>query len=67
MPRVGFEHTIPVLERAKTVHALNREATGIGDIKFCLYKMSRDLQWGIRPHEERDKCDHESNYTTQRE
>jgi hypothetical protein len=24
MPRVGFEPTIPVLERAKTVHALNR-------------------------------------------
>jgi hypothetical protein len=22
MPRVGFEHTIPVFERAKTVHAV---------------------------------------------
>jgi hypothetical protein len=30
MPRVGFEHTIPVFERAKTVHALDRAATAIG-------------------------------------
>jgi hypothetical protein len=27
---MGFEPTIPVLERAKTVHALDREATVIG-------------------------------------
>jgi hypothetical protein len=30
MPRVGFESTIPVFERAKTVHALDRAATAIG-------------------------------------
>jgi hypothetical protein len=30
MPRVGFEPTIPVFERAKTVHALGRAATVIG-------------------------------------
>jgi hypothetical protein len=30
MPRMGFEPTIPVFERAKTVHALERAATGIG-------------------------------------
>jgi hypothetical protein len=30
MPRVGFEHTIAVFERTKTVHALNRPATVIG-------------------------------------
>jgi hypothetical protein len=30
MPRVGFEPTIPVLERAKKVHALDRAATVIG-------------------------------------
>jgi hypothetical protein len=30
MPRVGFEPTIPVLEQAKTVHALDRAATVIG-------------------------------------
>jgi hypothetical protein len=26
MPQVGFQPTIPVFERAKTVHALNRAA-----------------------------------------
>jgi hypothetical protein len=30
MPRVGFEPTIPVFERAKTVNALDRAATVIG-------------------------------------
>jgi hypothetical protein len=29
MPRVGFEPTIPVLKRAKTVHALDRMAIAI--------------------------------------
>jgi hypothetical protein len=32
MPRMGFEPTIPVLQRAKTVHALDRAATVIGSI-----------------------------------
>jgi hypothetical protein len=36
MPRVGFEPTIPVFERAKTVHALDRSATVVGG--FCTYK-----------------------------
>jgi hypothetical protein len=31
MPRVGFEFTIPVFERAKTFHALCRADTVIGD------------------------------------
>jgi hypothetical protein len=31
MPRVGFEPTIPVFERVKTVHALERAATVIGE------------------------------------
>jgi hypothetical protein len=31
MPSVGFEHTIPAFERAKTVHALNLEASVIGN------------------------------------
>jgi hypothetical protein len=31
MPRVGFGPTIPVFERATTVHALDRAATVIGD------------------------------------
>jgi hypothetical protein len=30
MTQVGFEPTIPVFERAKTVHALDRAATVIG-------------------------------------
>jgi hypothetical protein len=30
LPRVGFEDTIPVFERAKMVHALGRAATVIG-------------------------------------
>jgi hypothetical protein len=30
MPRVGFELTIPVFQREKTVHALDRAATVIG-------------------------------------
>jgi hypothetical protein len=32
MPQGGFEPTIPVFERAKTVHALDRASTGIGCI-----------------------------------
>jgi hypothetical protein len=34
MPREGLEPTIPVLERAKTVHALDRTATAIGVIRM---------------------------------
>jgi hypothetical protein len=30
MPWVGFEHTVPASERAKTVHALDRSATVTG-------------------------------------
>jgi hypothetical protein len=30
MPRAGFESTIPVLERLKTVHALDLAAIGAG-------------------------------------
>jgi hypothetical protein len=33
MPRVGFESTTPVFERAKTVHVLDRAATVIGKAK----------------------------------
>jgi hypothetical protein len=36
MPRVGFESTIPVFERAKTVHALDRAATVIGSLAAYL-------------------------------
>jgi hypothetical protein len=30
MPQVGFEPTIPVFERAKTVHTLDRPTTVVG-------------------------------------
>jgi hypothetical protein len=44
MPRVGFEPTIPAFERAKTVHALDREDTVIG---WCnLWKdLFRESRW----------------------
>jgi hypothetical protein len=32
MPRAGSEPTTPVLERGKTVHALERAATAIGSL-----------------------------------
>jgi hypothetical protein len=34
MPRVRFEPTISVFERAKAVHALDRAATVIGEVPF---------------------------------
>jgi hypothetical protein len=36
MPRVGFELTTPVFQRAKTVHALGRVSTVIGKVKLSL-------------------------------
>jgi hypothetical protein len=36
MPRVGFEPKIPVFERTKAVHALDREATVIGTRVFTM-------------------------------
>jgi hypothetical protein len=39
MPRVGFEPTIPVFERAKTVHAIDRRATAIGLIQYYAPKL----------------------------
>jgi hypothetical protein len=38
MPPVGFEPTISVLERAKTVHALDRATTVIGIFSFIVLK-----------------------------
>jgi hypothetical protein len=39
MPRVGFEPTIPVSERAKTVHALDRATTVIGATEIEGYEI----------------------------
>jgi hypothetical protein len=36
MPGVGFEPTIPVSERPKMVHALDRGATVVGNIYFSV-------------------------------
>jgi hypothetical protein len=38
MPRVGFESTMPVLERAKTFHTLDRAATVLGIWEYSLHK-----------------------------
>jgi hypothetical protein len=36
MPRMGFEPTIPVFERAKAFYALDRAAAVIGDSKLTV-------------------------------
>jgi hypothetical protein len=41
MPQVRFEPTIPVFERAKTVHALDRAATVIGHLSIIHIILSR--------------------------
>jgi hypothetical protein len=44
MPRVGFEPTTLVFDRAKTVHALDGEAPVIGyELIFCIYLLTRSL------------------------
>jgi hypothetical protein len=47
MPRVEFEPTIPVLQRAKMVHASDRAATVIGALKTNLVKI-RWVRMGAR-------------------
>jgi hypothetical protein len=41
MPRVGFELTIPMFKRAKTVHASDRAATVIGKCDFVMEKCEK--------------------------
>jgi hypothetical protein len=43
MPPVGFEPTTPVFERAKTVHALDRAVTVIGNVGCCSPKFSGNV------------------------
>jgi hypothetical protein len=46
--RVGFEHTIPAFERAKTVHALDRGATVIGQwLHYLLNIIKTSLRFGV--------------------
>jgi hypothetical protein len=42
---VGFEPTIAVLERAKTVRALNRSATAIGKKKVLVMIPLNEIQY----------------------
>jgi hypothetical protein len=50
MTRVGFETTIPVFEQVKTVDALDREATVIGEVKYLLYEPERVFTLCRQPH-----------------
>jgi hypothetical protein len=47
MPRVGFDPTTPVFERAKTVHALDLVATVFGSVLsyICLSNDGLTLQF----------------------
>jgi hypothetical protein len=56
MPCVGFEPTIPVFERAKTIHALYRAATVIGINSHTLHNSTPKMEaeftpetWAILP------------------
>jgi hypothetical protein len=44
MPRVGFEPTIPVFGRAKTVYVLDRAATVVGRYEVLQSKINKVLQ-----------------------
>jgi hypothetical protein len=57
MPWVGFEPTIPVFERAKTVHASDDAATVIGFIPLSIYLFNQSsihqffyptIQWSLQ-------------------
>jgi hypothetical protein len=43
MPQVGFEPMIPVLKRAKTVHALDRAATVVAVLFIYLIRIFHAL------------------------
>jgi hypothetical protein len=43
MPQVRFERTIPVLEQAKTVHALDRAATVCWTVNSVAQKSEQNL------------------------
>jgi hypothetical protein len=68
MPWVGFEPMIPAFERAKTVHALDREATvvGMSDPQFPNYKSERARRscvWRWRPQSLRNTIFYPPKYT----
>jgi hypothetical protein len=41
MPRAGFEPMIPLLERAKTFHAVNSAASVIGSLNIFRYETGK--------------------------
>jgi hypothetical protein len=45
MPRVELEHTTPVFEQAKTVHASDRVATGIGVLNKYTHTLQECLEY----------------------
>jgi hypothetical protein len=53
MPCVGFEHTIPASERAKTVHALDRSSTVTGPFSLVKPEIGQKAQgfWSINETE----------------
>jgi hypothetical protein len=66
MPWVGFKPTIPVFERAKTVHALDQCSQPLSDrapINYFFYKTRARYNWRQGPAAEkhwlgpRDQCD----------
>jgi hypothetical protein len=47
MPPVGFEPIISVLEREKTVRALDRAATAIGNTYTWMWKVKKKSLWDV--------------------
>jgi hypothetical protein len=41
IPQMGFEPTIPVFERAKTIHALDRATNVVGNLYHCITKLCK--------------------------
>jgi hypothetical protein len=56
MPEVGFEPTIPVFERAKTVHALDRATTVIGIMDLNVFQIRRHYLYQSGNLQTRRKC-----------
>jgi hypothetical protein len=54
MPRMRFEHTTPVFERAKIVHALDRAATMIGTYQTVLCHNQEDHDMTLQRHDNLD-------------
>jgi hypothetical protein len=66
MRQVGFEPTIPVFERAKTVHALNRATTVIGLLEFVERIQFWYASVSYKPHATQRPQTHHTSYITQR-